>query len=268
MKINHEINDLDMLFKPQCEYTPNKFRYFHWHENVEFLYILSDGFKILIDGIMYEPGKGDLIFIGEYSVHCFICEDKSVHLNLGQVSLSILSDGYTGVDPIKTHITAEEIAKVPQLQEKIMHLTELMRGIGSVCKKDKNLFAKAVFSAFYFLLMENFSVEKRGDTLKKERKEFYRIIGFINENITENITVSGISKSLYLDRGKLSRIFTKYSGMSVNDYINRLRVSKANGLLEEGYTVMSVALESGFQSVRTFNNVYKKIMGFPPSQYK
>lgn len=268
MKINHEINDLVMFFKPLWECTPNKFRYFHWHENVEFLYILSDGFKILIDGIMYEPGKGDLIFIGEYSVHCFISEENNVQIGLGQISPKMLYDGYDRLKTLKNHIVAEEIEKVPGLKEKLLHLTELMKSIGTVTEKDKNFFAKSVFSAFYSLLMENFVAEKKSDTIKKERKEFYRIIGFINDNITEDITASGISKSLYIDRGKLSRIFTKYSGMSVNDYINRLRVSKANELLEEGYTVMRVAMESGFQSVRTFNNVYKKIMGFPPSQYK
>jgi AraC-like DNA-binding protein len=266
MKIHHEINDLSMLFRPDftCNYLEENF---HWHENIEFLYILSDGFKILIDGIQYEPQKGDLIFIGEYSVHCFICENKCINMSLGQFSVSLLLDGHTELKPIKPHITAEDIAKDPVFERQLMHLIELMKSIGSVTQKEKNLFAKGVFSTFYYALMERFPNDNISDNFKKERKDFYRIIEFINENISDDITVLSIAKSLYIDRGKLSRIFSKYSGMSINDYINKLRISKANELLENGLSVTEAAFESGFQSVRTFNNVYKSLMGTTPSKY-
>lgn len=266
MKIHHELNNLLMVFKPDCVYN-NRVEYFHWHENVEFLYILSDGFKILIDGVMHEPKKGDLIFIGEYSVHCFICGDKSINMGLGQFSLSLLLDGCTELKPVKNHITKEEIAKDPVFEKQLMHLLELMKSVGSVNKDDKNLFAKGIFSTFYYALMEKFPEIKQSDAFKKERKDFYKIISFINENITDDITTGTISKSLYIDRGKLSRIFSKYSGMSINDYVNKLRISKANELLENGCSVTEAAFESGFQSVRTFNHVYKNLMGITPSQY-
>jgi len=266
MKILHELNDTLMIFKPEFKCDPDRVSFFHWHENAEFLYVLDDGFKVLIDGIMYEAKKGDLIFIGEYSVHCFICK-KFMELRLGQFSLPLLFDGYADIKPIKTHITAEEISKDPVFHDRIMHLIEIMKTIGNVTKGDKNPFAKSVFSAFYFALMEKFPSTNQNDSLKKERKEFYKIIEFVNENIIGDITIMSISKSLYMDRGKVSKIFSKYSGMSINDYINKVRVSKANELLENGCSVTEAALESGFQSVRTFNNVYKELMGITPSKY-
>lgn len=267
MKIHHESNNLLMIFRPDVIHYSNGGEYFHWHENVEFLYILSDGFKILIDGIMHEAQKGDLIFIGEYSVHCFIRGGKSINMSLGQLSLSLLLDGCTELKPIKTHITAKEIAEDPVFEKQLMHLIELMKSVGRVTKDDKNLFAKGVFSTFYYALMEKFPETEQSDVFKKERKDFYKIIEFINQNITNYITATSISKSLYIDRGKMSRIFSKYSAMSINDYINKLRISKANELLENGRTVTEAAFESGFQSVRTFNNVYKNMMGITPSQY-
>ena len=266
VKILHELNDVLMIFNPEFECHPDKVGFFHWHENAEFLYILEDGFKILIDGVMHEPKKGDIIFIGEYSVHCFICE-KFMHMALGQFALPLLLDGYTDIKPIKTHITAEEIAEDAVFSERIMHLLEVMKTMSMVNKNDKNPFAKSVFSAFYYALMEKFPETKSSENSNKERKEFYKIIEFINDNITSDITTMSISKSLYIDRGKLSKIFSKYSGMPLNDYINKLRVSKANELFEKGSSVTEAALESGFQSVRTFNNVYKELMGITPSQY-
>lgn len=267
MKIYREQTTSLMVFRESFISNNKRNDYFHWHENSEFLYILSDGFKILIDGKLFEPKKGDIIFIGEYSVHCFICSGEYVNLSLGQFSLRLLLNEYANIKPIKTHITAEEIAEDPVFEKRLMHLIEIMKSIGIVKYEDINLFAKSVFSAFYFALMEKFPQTEQSESFKKERKDFYTVIEYINENISENITVTSIAGSLFMDRGKLSKVFTKYAGMSVNDYINSLRVVKVNEFLEKGYSLTDAALESGFQSIRTFNSVYKKQMGITPTEY-
>ena len=267
MKIHHEAHDLIMFFKPEFKYDIDTVGNFHWHENAEFIYVLSDGFKILIDGVLYETQKGDLVFIKEYAVHSFICENESVKMSLGQFSLSLLLDKSPEIKPIKTHIKSADIESDEVFSSELQSLFNLMKNIGAVEKSKPSLFAKAVFAAFYFKLMEKFYEERQDDGLKKERKEFYKIIEYINANITSEITVEKIAASLYMHRGKLSRIFSKYSGIAVNDYVNNLRIAKANELLENGASVTVAALESGFQSVRTFSDVYKKKMGITPTEY-
>ena len=263
MKIQHEQHNKIMVFRPAFKSSLNRI-YFHWHENMEFLYILNDSLKILIDSVTYEVKKGDLIFIGEHCVHCFL---GSATMYLGQFSVSLLLGGHQSLKPVKPHITAEEIAEDPIFEERFFHLLELMKTFGSITADEKNPFAQSIFSAFYFALVEKFPQTEQNESFKKERKDFYRIIEHINENFTNNITVTSIAKSLYMDRGKLSRIFSKYSSMSVNDYLNNLRINKANELLKDGCSVTQAALESGFQSVRTFNNTYKNLTGTTPSQH-
>lgn len=267
MKIHHEMHDLAMFFKPEFKYDIATVGHFHWHENAEFLYIMSDGFKILVDGVLYETKTGDLIFIKEYSVHSFICESADVKMSLGQFSPSLLLDGCADIKPIKAHIKAEEISRDTEMEEQLKHLLALLKSVGNIRKTETKLFAKAVFAAFYFKLMENFPESEPNGKLKKERKEFYSIIEYINQNVLSDLSVESISRKLYMHRGKLSRIFSKYSGLSVNDYVNNLRISKANELLNGGASVTVAALESGFQSVRTFSGVYKKKMGITPSEY-
>ena len=86
-------------------------------------------------------------------------------------------------------------------------------------------------------------------------------------SLLEDININSLSNKLFLPRGRLSAIFTKYSGTSLNEYMNSLRIQNANILLKQGYTITEAAMESGFQSIRTFNNVYKKITGITPSDY-
>ena len=64
------------------------------------------------------------------------------------------------------------------------------------------------------------------------------------------------------------RLFAKHLGVSVKEYITDLRIKKANELLALGYSVTETAMESGFQSVRTFNSSYKAYMGITPTQYQ
>ena len=71
-----------------------------------------------------------------------------------------------------------------------------------------------------------------------------------------------------MDRGRLSKLFTKYAGMKLTQYINRLRISAAIQLIENGMGVTEAAYESGFQSIRTFNDVYKKNMHSCPNKIK
>ena len=82
---------------------------------------------------------------------------------------------------------------------------------------------------------------------------------YVNEHFKEDITVKSIAETLYMDRGRLSRLFLKYSGISLNDYINTLRLTEAVRLIDAGLKITDAALESGFQTVRTFNNVYNKL---------
>ena len=94
-----------------------------------------------------------------------------------------------------------------------------------------------------------------------------QIVEYINEHFKEEISVSSISNELYLSRGRLADVFKKYSGVSITEYINSLRINNANYMLMHGSTATEAALESGFASVRTFNNVYKSVMNMTPSEY-
>ena len=229
MKIHHEMHDLVMFFKPEFKYDIATVGHFHWHENAEFLYILSDGFKILVDGVLYETKTGDIVFIKEYSVHSFICENENVKMSLGQFSPALLLDGHANIKAVKAHIKAEEISNEPEMKEELRHLLALLNSVGNVKKSETKLFEKNIFAAFYFKLMENFPEEAADGKLKKERKEFYKIIEFINANLLNDLSVECLAKSLYMHRGKLSRIFSKYSGLSESERAFKKRRQRYGG---------------------------------------
>ena len=60
-----------------------------------------------------------------------------------------------------------------------------------------------------------------------------------------------------------------YTGIRFIEYVNHYRVNEARFLLRySNKTILSVALECGFDSLRNFNRVFKKIAEQTPSEYR
>ncbi|MFW7358036.1 MAG: GlxA family transcriptional regulator [Brucella sp.] len=66
-----------------------------------------------------------------------------------------------------------------------------------------------------------------------------------------------------------SRLFNEYAGMTVTDYVNRLKISLAREmLLNSGLDIENVAAQAGFASARQFRRVWQRIYNEPPSRVR
>ncbi|MCH4539645.1 AraC family transcriptional regulator [Ochrobactrum sp. POC9] len=66
-----------------------------------------------------------------------------------------------------------------------------------------------------------------------------------------------------------SRLFNEYAGMTVTDYVNRLKISLAREmLLHSGLDIENVATQAGFASARQFRRVWQRIYKEPPSRVR
>lgn len=239
---------------------------FHWHENIEIVQVLEKPGSFLVDGKMIEAQPGDIVVIKEQSVHHFMVEDDTL-MRIIQFNLKILLKHEIKLKAIKPHIKAAEIDEIPGLREKLDSLFMLMDKEKGAVSASENLFLQYITVSAYILLMQYFSEDEAYSSLKRDRKEFYRITEYVNLHFRENINATIIGKELFISRSYATMLFMKYSGMGLNDYIRSLRIKYANQLLNDGLSVTEAALESGFQCVRTFNNAYKEQMGMTPTEY-
>lgn len=87
-----------------------------------------------------------------------------------------------------------------------------------------------------------------------------------------NMSLEQLSEELQLSKSHLSRIINTELNMSFSDYVNSFRINEAKKLLLNPefskYTLVSIGLESGFNSKTTFNNTFKKFTEQTPSQYR
>ena len=265
MKISHEISRTKMLLK-KTMFTAGE-KHFHWHEKIEIVLCLDKSFNILIDGVNYPVKKGDLIVIDEKMIHKFSVHSDNTRVILGQFPYSILLNSGVVPVPINPIIKAEEIASDKEFERRFNNILDILLNESHVDNEEKNPFMQSMFAALYFMLMVRFPREAKSNcnvAIKKEKADFYRIVEYVNDNFRENITVQSIAQEFFISRGRLSKMFSKYAGVPLNHYVNSLRISEAIHLIENGTGITEAAFESGFQSIRTFNDVYKKIINSNP----
>lgn len=87
----------------------------------------------------------------------------------------------------------------------------------------------------------------------------------------EQLTSAKLAYQLHISSGYLSKIVNEISGKTIIDYINEYRVNeiKEHIVLDEfkNYTLLSIGLESGFNSKASFYRNFKKLTGVSPSEF-
>jgi YesN/AraC family two-component response regulator len=171
------------------------------------------------------------------------------------------------VKQLKTYIPHSQIKAVDGLSEKLDFALEILTEQNDVTCDESRPYIQSLAASVYFLLAEHFADEDTYKSKNKERKLFFKTLDYVNANFTEPINVSIVARELFYPRSKLSAIFTKYSGARLGDYINGLRIQRVNELISSGLSITEAAFSSGFQNIRSFNNVYKEAMGVSPSKF-
>lgn len=96
-----------------------------------------------------------------------------------------------------------------------------------------------------------------------------RICEFITDNFREEIDSSDIASAADIHPKYAMNVFKKSTGMTLNDYVNLMRLSYAQALLiQDEANVLQVAMDSGFGSLSAFNKSFRKIAGMSPTDFR
>lgn len=96
-----------------------------------------------------------------------------------------------------------------------------------------------------------------------------RICDYVNEHISDNITLASISDLTGLSKQYIMRLFKKHMGETVTHYVNSAKLSYAQRLLRESdRNIEEITYELGFCGSYYFCRLFKKHYGMTPSEYR
>lgn len=109
----------------------------------------------------------------------------------------------------------------------------------------------------------------RAVVLPRYNDSVYKVIDLIHKSFTRPLTLDELASEVYLSPSYVCRRFRAAVGMSIGDYIKRLRMDLAAKLLATTDTsVTAICYEVGFSSASTFSLEFKRIYGVSPIQYR
>ena len=92
---------------------------------------------------------------------------------------------------------------------------------------------------------------------------------YIEDNIQEKITVDELATLTALGRRTLERRFKKATNNSIIEYIQRVKIEAAKRSFESSRkNITEVMYEVGYTDTKAFRDVFKKITGLTPIEYR
>lgn len=99
--------------------------------------------------------------------------------------------------------------------------------------------------------------------------EVTQALSYIQNNYNRKISLASVSEHVGLSSGYLCRIFKEETSVSINAYINNLRMTKAGELLKDKNSyIKEVAISVGFEDQLYFSRLFKRYYGVTPSEYR
>lgn len=92
---------------------------------------------------------------------------------------------------------------------------------------------------------------------------------FLEENYPDKISIEKLSESLNIGRRNFDRRFIKATGITPLDYLQRVKTEAAKKLFETTRkTVNEIMYEVGYNDAKAFRDVFHRITGLSPLEYK
>ncbi len=228
----------------------------HFHKNFELIIVISGEVECTINKKTETLKPGDLALCLSNEIHMYkpIGEAYYCCIVFSEDLIASFSNEVKGKQGTSLKFNISD-AMQAYINETLLHNKNpdtflLKSGLYAIC------------SAF----KQQIVLEKNTDP---EHTLMLSISNYINEHYLDDITLRSMASDLKYQYNYLSRCFAKIFNMSFKDFVNTYRIEHAMLLIDESNkSIADIAYDSGFQSVRNFNHVFRNKTGITPIEYR
>ena len=249
---------------------------FHFHDQMEILLSMSEGGSFYIRNTIYPITRGSLFIFSPDDIHhsesrsSALSQFYSIRFYPEEVS-SFSTDTFDVLSCFKNH---EHFNFRVQLHgDQLDHLLKLINKMEYYVSIDCSAYGKEIFTKtllaetlVYINFLYNVSVQPSPQD-NKALSDLMPVINYIHEHISEPLSLSVLSKQVFVSPYYLSHRFKEIVGITLSECILACRISQAKTLLRQGCSVSMAGERSGFNSTAHFIRVFVKAVGISPKQY-
>ena len=227
----------------------------HFHKSLELAYVINGSLKCYSNGNEYLLKQGDFGLCLPYDIHSYEPDEGALYW------VCVFSEDYVHDFSKMIRDKAGDF-KFNCNSSVTRFVTESL--INS--NEPSRLLIKA---SLYAVCDEYSKSVNLSDKNKRISENIALITDYVKNNHTKDIKLSDIGKLLGYDYHYVSRYFHSVFKMSFSEFLTLYRLETAVNLMEQSNKkIVEIAFESGFQSVRSFNDCFKSHFKMSPTEYK
>lgn len=231
--------------------------FFHFHSQIELYFVDAGEMEVVVNNHRKILKKGEV----------------SVALSFDPHSYRTLEFSKSSVLIIPPYLCEEFIAVIQQKKATYPFITD-KKVVSKIKKCYKQISSGALneieLRGYIFvilgMIMEHINFRDSESTPETELAS--KLLFYINENFKEDISLSALSKIFGYNESYISRYFKANFNIGINEYVTIIRLKNAISLMSENkQNTAFCAMESGFNSMRTFYRSFSQEFGCSPKTY-
>ena len=244
----------ERMIKP----TNNNF-HLHSHLEHEILVFLEGDSKYVVEEKSYDLEADDVIIIRKHEMHRIYHNSQKDYMRIVIMVSPDFFDVYNCPDYEQVFLEQNK-NRGNRISAQIVHSSGLCEAISRLRRYSDdftnlhNPITDSIMVEIMYLI-NKISMFENADTTNKTLK---KIINYINNHFTEEITLDILCENFFLSKYHLCHIFKEATGITVLEYVRQKRLTFADALTKDGKTLTEAALAAGFGDYSSFYRAYVK----------
>lgn len=235
----------------------------HWHEEYQFCFIQDGGGELSYRGVNHNTPSTSLFIVHPGEVHSnqtnIGCTFRSIYVDTELISKTISS--VTGREQSLPFFPDPMIfdSEVIDYYLALHHSLET----DDTTLKRESVILEMLTTLITRYAQEKFALKANG----KEHKAVNKVRDYIVEYHSRNISLEELARLVNLSPFHLNRVFKKEIGMPPHAFQTQMRIASAKKLIQNGSSLSSVAMMTGFTDQSHFIKHFKRLMKITPGEY-
>ncbi len=253
----------------------------HWHSYGEIILVGPGDTNIFqVNQQIYHLVEGDFVLIWPMEMHAIIDADrtKALIIQFSSAFASSLFD-FQRIMHFYHDLHVLCIYSHPELVKKLNGIAAQMKEIYLSDTRDRE--TKCCMLLMQFMMELDESREELAPDIEPAEREpqghsdatmrkLIEVTDYIKSHLAEDdLSQNTMAEMAGISTEHFSRVFKNVTGQTYLKWLNMVRLEKAISLFpEEGMSLTEIAMLSGFQSIPTFNRVFRDAKGISPGEYR
>lgn len=237
----------------------------HTHSQCELYYFISGKGTFYVEGHGYNLRNGDILLMNSTESHYIVLDPE---IPYERFSIHFSKDFISSFDKERLLLSPFEkrpAGKLNRFRRKDFENNTHIMLLENILKPGKNRELQITTNLFALLNELNIAYERK---LKKELPDkettIQQIINYINNSLSEPITLDLLCRLFGISKPQLCRTFKDATGSTVWNYLTTKRLLAAQKMIIAGAPVTKICNDFGYSDYSAFYRAYQKFFGHSP----